>query len=158
MRTLLLLAVVVGSIAGCGLSGQGSKHSEWKYLSPVGVDAASIVASLDRDYLQYPVAKRDDGTEMWNADYVYFYLVREADLTPALDEAGKPLASGLLHSEAARWMEGKTPIPGTVWRWRVMRTVRELKNANVVNESPFTAIDDADLPDLLSKDKLARQG
>lgn len=158
MRSLFVMAVIVSSIAGCGTTDQGGKSSTWQYLSPVGVDAASLVASLDRDYLQYPVEKRADGTEVWNADYVYFYLVREADLTPALDEAGKPLASGLLHSEALRWMEGKKPISGTVWRWRVMRTVRELKDAKVVNETPFTAIDAADLADLLGKDKLARQG
>jgi len=87
---------------------------------------------------------------------VFFSLIRTSDSKLVLDAKEQPLASGLLYSQADRFMKEHPMIAGTAWCYRVKRMKRHLKDGRVLAQSEYVTLDDVDLDDLLRKDELAR--
>ncbi len=154
MRRLIVVGVVGLALAACARSSGDRLADAFASATPA---SAAVLAAQQRDCLQYPVRKLADGSEEWNADYVRYYLVSERDQKLALGADGKPVASGVLHSDVVRLMQRGT-IPGTAWTFRVQRSLRVVKDDKVVRESPFVTVDlDAkELDRLLALDRAAR--
>ena len=151
----LLLILLLGT-AGCA-RGHGSGGG------PLAASTAMASATTledfragKRDCLQYPVAKFADGTEDWNADWVFFSLVRTSDSKIVRDAKGQPLAAGLLASQVEKFEKEHALIPGTSWGYVVKRMKRHLRDGRVLSQSEYVTLDDVELADLLAKDKAAR--
>ena len=147
----LLLILALGA-AGCGRPSSG----------PLGASKASKttledLASGRRDCLQYPVAKFADGTEDWNADYVFFTLVDTKDGKVVRDPKGQPLATGLLAGQAVQFMRAHPAMATTTsWCTAVKRMKRHLREGRVLSQSEWVMLDDVDLAELVAKDRAAR--
>jgi hypothetical protein len=125
-------------------------------LEPGSPTAAEVLAATDRDCLQYPVGTAPDSSEIWNADWVFFSLVRTSDSTLALGADGKPLAENLLHGQVVQFIRSHERIDSTGWIWTVKRTERRVRQGKVVSQSEYATLDDVDLADLIRKDRAAR--
>lgn len=156
---LIVCALLGLSLWGC--SAQTDRHAgntASGLTGPLRDVSPEVFAAIDRDCLQYPVSRDDDGTDIWYADYVYFYLVNTKDGDIHKGDDGEPVASGLLHSEVVAFMERQPPIPETGWRWRVKRIIRHMRDGAVVRDEEATTVDDVDLDELLRLDRAARSG
>lgn len=156
MKRVVLLLLIAMALGACDSSRSSSVRGAASIAAPE-MDALTVAKSIRGDCLQYVVERRPDGTEVWNADYVYFYLVREDDGSLAQDARGKAVASGLLASQALQLMGSMEEVPGTAWTWRVMRCAQEVRDGKVTRTSEFAVVDDADLRDLLDRDARARR-
>jgi hypothetical protein len=157
MRSIPLLPILL-LVASAGCSGD-RRAAHGAALAPAATRSESAFAMLSgtgRDCLQYPTAKYADGTEDWNADWIFFSLVQTSDSTLARDSNGKPIAASLLFSQAAKFMNEHGETPGTGWTWVVKRMKRHVREGQVLSQSDYAVIDDADLADLIHKDRLAR--
>lgn len=149
-----LLLILALAVAGCG------RHSGRVLAAKPASVATNTLADLaagKRDCLQYPVAKFADGTEDWNADYVFFYLVDAKDGKVVKDAQGQPLATGLLAGQAVQFMTAHPEMAATTsWCCTVKRMKRHLKSGQVLSQSDYVTVDDFELADLLAKDRAAR--
>lgn len=154
-----LFAIVIAALmVGCGRQSSRTGNGISAVGGPFAHRSMDAIASLDRDCLQYLVSRDSSGVEIWNADYVYFYLVQEKDGALVLDAAGRPLVSGLLHSEVADWMAERDTMPGTSWAWRIQRTAQRVRDGRVISQGAPRIVDDVDLWELLEKDQRAGRG
>ena len=154
MRTPLLLFGLL-LVAGC-TSDNAGKSSAAASISPAPASALAILADADRDCLQYRVSSNPDGTEDWNADWVFFSLVTTGKGRPVKDEAGKPMAVNLFHSQVEQFMRTHEPIPNTSWGYVVKRTRRKVRDGKVLSQSDYETLYDVDLAELVQKDRAAR--
>ena len=155
MRTttgwLLILAL---GVAGCGRSSGGVLAAN---SAAASTSTLEDLASGGRDCLQYPIAKFADGTEDWNADYVFFTLVGTKDGKVLRDPKGQPLATGLLAGQAMQFMKDHPGMAATTsWCYAVKRMKRHLRNGKVLSQSDYVTLDDVDLAEILAKDRQAR--
>ena len=141
---------------GCSRQSTPDKLARAGSLEPGSPAAAEAFAATDRDCLQYPTGTATDGSEIWNADWVFFSLVRTSDSTLALGPDGKPLAVNLLHSQVVQFIGSHERIDGTGWTWSVKRTERHVRDGKVISQSDYATLDDVDLAELIQKDRAAR--
>ena len=82
-----LLILLLGT-AGCA----DGRRPGILSLAPPTASRATIedLAAGKRDCLQYPIAKFADGSEDWNADWVFFTLVRSSDSQLVRNAKGEP--------------------------------------------------------------------
>lgn len=150
----LILTLGVAGCTGGHRSGGGPLAATSATASPTTLED---LAAGQRDCLQYPVAKFADGTEDWNADYVFFTLVGTKDGKVVCDPKGQPLATGLLAGRAVRFMKDHPEMAATTsWCYAVKRMKRHLRNGQVLSQSDYVTLDDVDLAELVAKDKQAR--
>ncbi len=155
-KPVLLLLVLVLLGIGCAKIHAGATSPPASASARDAESPLAMLAAGKRDCLQYPVGKFADGTEDWNADWVFFTLVSKSDSLPAKDGSGHPLAAGLLFSQADRFVREHGVMPGTAWTYVVKRTKRHVRDGRVLSQSDYVVVDDVDLADLLKKDQLAR--
>lgn len=152
-RFVFLGIACVLLLAGCG----GEHASLVSAAAPASSAALARLSAAAKDCLQYKVETRADGTEVWNADYVYFYLLDANSPTAWKGPDGKPVAQGLLASQAIEFMSRNPGLERrTDWGMRLSRQVQEVNGGNVTNLPGVTWLDDFDLEELLAKDAAAR--
>lgn len=149
----LVTALALLLVAGCA---RGEHSGAQGTTVPVDAAQARLIAAHDRDCLQYPVGRDSTGAEIWNADWVFFSLVRDADTLLAKNDDGTPVAVNLLHSQLEEFMVHQKPIPGTSWSYVVQRAQQRVSGGKVVGLSPYELVEDVDLPVLLERDRAAR--
>jgi hypothetical protein len=150
---LALCAAVVG--LACG---KGEKPSIVSSAAPVTNSALQQLTVASRDCLQYPVETRQDGTEVWNADYFYFSLVDKKTSKPYVGSDGKPMGQTLLASQAIAFMEAHPDLEAsTAWAAQLGRQVQEVKDGRAKLLPNVEWVEDYDMNDLLAKDAAARK-
>lgn len=149
----LLLILLLGT-AGCA----DGRRPGILSLAPPTASRATIedLAAGKRDCLQYPIAKFADGSEDWNADWVFFTLVRSSDSQLVRNAKGEPLAAGLLLSQTTKFMKDHPAIPNTAWCYVVKRMKRHVRSGQVVSQSDYVMLGDVDLAEIVAKDRQAR--
>lgn len=149
----LLLILSLGA-ASCSRSSGGVLTAKAATASPTTLED---LAAGKRDCLQYPIAKFADGTEDWNADYVFFTLVGTKDGKVVRDPKGQPLATGLLAGQAVQFMKDHPEMAAnTSWCYSVKRMKRHQRNGQVLSQSDWVTLDDVELADIVEKDRQAR--
>lgn len=143
------------SVGGCGGGGHASLVST---AAPVSSATLERLTAAAKDCLQYRIETRADGTEVWNADYFYFYLLDAKSHQVWNGTEGKPVAQGLLPSQAVEFMTKHPELePRTTWDVRLGRQVQEVKGDEVTTLPGVTWLDDFDLDDLFARDAAARK-
>ncbi len=157
MRTMIgCLLILMLAVTGCGRHSAGGPLAAARARETTSATTLDEIASGKRDCLQYRIAKFADGTEDWNADYVFFTLVGK-DGKVVRDPEGQPLATGLLAGQAVQFMRDHPEMATTTnWCCAVKRMKRHLKDGQVLSQSDWVTLDDVDVADLVEKDRAAR--
>jgi len=146
----LLLAALLG---GCGRGEHGSMSS---MASPAAKSSLAALVAASRDCLQYPVERRADGSELWYADYPYFWLRDTKSDKAMMDADGKPLAQGLLASQAVTFMAEHPELESrSYWIMRLARYEQVAKDGKQLERGEPAWLDDFELDSLLAKDAAA---
>ena len=146
---------LVPCLAGCGSGGRPSLVAA---AAPTSGAAIEQLTAAMKNCLQYQVDTRADGTQLWNADYVYFYLLDKKTSRPWLGPEGKPIGQRLLASEAKEFMARNPELEArTDWGMRLARQVQEVKGDRVTTRPDVSWIDDFDVDSLIAKDAAARK-
>lgn len=156
MRTqvgLVLLAALL--IGGCTNGGSMSITSA---ASPTERVNLAALASMNEDCLQYLVETRGDGTELWYADYPYFYLMDAGTEKATLDDKGRPLADALLYRQAVAFMARHPGLEGrTAWGVRLARYEQLVRDGKELSRSEVKWVEEFDLDELRRKDAETRK-
>jgi hypothetical protein len=143
MRTLALAAVF--ALAGCGDRGPSSATGS---MTTAGLQE---VLSYEKDCIYYRVAENPDGTETWNADYAYFYVLGR-DGKPAVDHAGQPMGQGLLRSQLGAFMKAHPELgDDTKLLMQVSRQVQVSRGDSVLSVRDAGLVENPDLDELLKR-------
>lgn len=136
----LLVILAVLALPGCG-SQSGNPASA---TSRAALDE---MLKLQSDCLQYRVGSDSTGAELWNADYVYFYMLQGDQ--PAMDKDHRPIAQGLLRTQLKEFMAQHPEYGEDVqFTYRVSRQVQRVKDGKVLSTSAPVMVD-ADIDSLL---------
>ncbi len=135
---LVILAAL--ALLGCG------SHSR-NPASATSRASLDEMLKLQYDCLQYRVGSDSTGAELWNADYVYFYMLQGDH--PAMDKDHQPIAQGLLRTQLKEFM-AQHPEYGedAQFTYQVSRQVQRVKDGKVLSTSAPVMVD-ADIDSLL---------
>jgi hypothetical protein len=143
LRAIALLLALAG--ASCGDRGLSQSMGS---MSRAGVKE---VLQYEKDCLFYRVAENADGTETWNADYIYFYVLGK-DGKPARDHTGEPMGQGLLRSQLEEFMRSHPEFgEDTQMLMQVARQVQTSRGDSVLSVRDAGLVENPDLDELLKR-------
>ena len=147
---ITLITLVAVALAACAKRQPGSS-------TPTVIVPSDAIAQVRGDELRYPIETRADGGEVWNVDAIHFWLVDGTTHELVLGPDGKPLASGLLQSQAANFMTRHPEIENTTaWAVRVTRSVQVVRRGKVIERERDAIVEEFDLDSLVARAKAAK--
>ena len=156
-RHALALVALCAALSGTAC-GQGEHRSLVSSAAPATNATLAQLTRASRDCLQYPVETRQDGTQIWNADYFYFSLIDRKARKPYVDSDGKPAGQALLASQALAFMAQHPELEArTDWAVQLGRQVQEVRGEHVTLQAGVEWVEDYDIDVLLAKDAAARK-
>jgi hypothetical protein len=111
---------------------------------------------MENDLFYYAADTLDDGTRILHSDYVFFYLMDETGRRAVTDANGRPLASGLLFSQAEQFVEKHPQYEDAHWAYRVSRQVLYVRDGEVVRRDSAVTLDDVEIDDLIAAEGRGR--